>query len=219
MKYLGWAVFYEGNSDAQYLDVLIPRIIREVIAHSDGDEIIEVPDQPAVRFGAHGRDVDLVAKEICSFTDAFEIVFVHADTGGRGLQNTLPSRSTAYCEAVRAECNLANFRCICLTPSRETEAWILADGPAILEAVGITGNPSSYGLPVNAHAAERLVNPKATLNSALDAMRVRERSRNLEVLYPSIANRQSLDQLYGSVTVRGFRDRLRGALRAIQFIE
>ncbi len=219
MKYLGWGVFYEGRSDAPYLDVIIPRIIRDVIATGDGDSIIEVPDQPSVRLGLTSREVTNVAKEACEFFEAFEIVFVHSDTGGRGLQATLACRSTAYCEAMHAECDLEAFRCICLTPRHETEAWILADGSAVLGSVGIEGDPQAYGLPASPQEAERLVDPKRVLNDALDAMNVRPRSRNLDLLFPTIANRQRLSELYRAQSIRNFRDGVRAALIGADFLD
>lgn len=218
MKYLGWGVFYEGPSDALYLDVIIPRIIREVIASGNGDALIEVPDQPSVRLGLTSREVEKVAREACEFFDAFEIVFVHSDTGGRGLQATLDCRSTAFCEAMHTECGMEPFRCICLTPRHETEAWILADGPAVLEAVGVVGNPVAYGLPASPQEAERLVDAKQTLMRALDAMDVRPRSRNLELLFSTIANRQNLEELYRAKSVRDFRESVHGSLVAAGFL-
>ena len=219
MKYLGWGVFYEGETDAAYLDVLIPRIIRDVIANGQGDDIIEVPDQPSVRLGRKSRTVDNVAAEACEFFDAFEIIFVHSDTGGRGLEQTLDCRSSAFCAAMTERCDIDDFRCVCITPRHETEAWVLADGEAVLSAVGVNGSLATYGLPLSPQAAEGLPDPKKTLADALDAMNVRARTRHAELLFPAIANAQRLPQLYRAPTIRTFRDQVRHALVGGNFLD
>jgi hypothetical protein len=119
---------------------------------------------------------------------------------------------------MHAECELDAFRCICLTPKHETEAWILADGQAVLGSVGVEGNPLAYGLPASPQEAERLADPKRALNDALDAMNVRPRSRNLDLLFPTIANRQRLSELYRAQTIRDFRDRVHTSLIAAGFL-
>lgn len=218
MKYLSWAVFYEGNSDAYYFDVLIPRVLREVIANSNGDDIVEVPDLPAIRLGSNGRSVANVADEACASRDAFELIFIHADHGGRGLEQTLPDRSTAYCSAIRERCGIEDYRCICVTPKHETEGWVLADPAAVMGSVGLIGNPQRFGLPASANEAERLNDPKAVLKQALDRMGVRKRSQDVEFLFPAIANRQDLAEIYRVQTLSRFRECIKDALVSIRLI-
>lgn len=80
MRYISWAAFYEGASDSLYLDVLLPRLIREVVA-CEGTHLVEVPDNPAVRLGERGRSVAEVAKEVCGFREALDVIVVHAGHG------------------------------------------------------------------------------------------------------------------------------------------
>ena len=218
MKYLGWSVFYEGKSDAYYLDVLIPKILREIIGNSEGEHIVEVPDQPSIVMGQNGREIDSVATEACKFFESYEILFIHSDQGGRGLQGTLYARSAAYCEAIRAKCDITNARCICITPKHEIEAWVLADHQAVLDAVGIVGNPTDYGLPSTPRQAERLENPKETLMASLNKMRIRKRKQDVEFLFPAIANRQNLQKLYRIDAIGSLRDSLRRSLIELGFI-
>ena len=84
MTYLSWAVLYGGDTDAAYLDLLIPRLMEEIIMvrgvrHSD------IPAAPALRL--RRAAVDKVAQEACQAQNAFCLVFIHADTGGRNLES------------------------------------------------------------------------------------------------------------------------------------
>ena len=65
-----------------------------------------MPERPAARLGSRGRTVEAVAAEACGYLEAFHVVFVHADTGGRGQLATVGHRSRAYCEKMRDLCEL-----------------------------------------------------------------------------------------------------------------
>lgn len=217
MKYLSWAAFYEGETDALYLDVLLPRVLRDLIAN-EGTDLVDVPDGPAVRLGQSDRTVERVAAEACEFRGAFDVVFIHADTGGRGVERNIVSRSQAYCSAMRAMCGWPDLQCVTITPRHETEAWLLADGSAVTSAFGYTGDPGEVGLPANAQAAERLVDPKATLRAAAEQISGRRRSQSVETIFPAIGQRQDLAKMRQSQSFLGFEDRLRSCLRSLRLV-
>lgn len=214
MRYVSWAAVYEGPSDALYLDVLLPRLIREVVAR-EGTSLVDVPDVPAVRLGSSGRSIDAIAEEACRFRDAFDIIFIHADTGGRGLAQGLANRSDAYCTAFTQVCNWPTDRCVTVTPNHETEAWLLADNRAVTAALGFTGDPTDVGLPPDPAAAERLGDPKQVLAAAVEAVAGRRRRQSVSNLFPAIAQRQRLDVLRRAASFAGFEARLRVALAAL----
>ncbi len=81
--YLAYALFCEGPSDYSYFEVFLPRVIESLVLKL-GRVTVDVPERPAVHLGRRGRAVDEVAAEACDRREAFHIVFVHADTGGRG---------------------------------------------------------------------------------------------------------------------------------------
>lgn len=214
MRYVHWAALYEGTSDALYLDVLLPRIIRDIVAQ-DGVDLVEVPDSPAVKLGSRGRSIESVAREACDFKDAYDVIFIHADTGGRHVERGLANRASAYCEAFAALCGWPFDRCITIAPRHETEAWLLADGSAVTSAMGYTGRPEEVGLPSDARAAERLADPKHVLTAAAEAISGRRRRQSVDNLFPAIAQRQRLDLLRGSVSFAAFEEHLKGCLRAM----
>lgn len=217
MRYVSWTAFYEGPSDALYLDVLLPRIIRDLVTR-EGTQLVDVPDAPAVRFGAGGRSVEKVAEEACAFRQVYDVIFIHADMGGRGLAQGIVDRADAYCAALKALCDWPVERCITITPRHETEAWLLADGEAVTGALGYNGAPAEVGLPIDARAAERLNDPKQVLSIAIEQIAGRRRVQRIDRLFPAIAQRQRLEMLRRSASFAAFEERLRACLRAISCI-
>jgi len=212
VTYVSWAAFHEGHTDALYFEVLLPRlmeaiVVAEGICHSD------IPTVPAIALGKGGRALNDVAAEICEVKDAFEVVFIHADTGGRALEEGLNARSSAYCQEVFQLCAWSPARCITVSPKHETEAWILADPVAVMGALGYNGHPAAIGLPVGARAAESLPDPKATLEAAMRQVSGRRRRGvRVEQLFPAIAQRQSIEALRASYSFRKFEESLRVCL-------
>jgi hypothetical protein len=192
MTYLSWAVLYEGETDAAYFDLLIPRLMDEIVM-IHGTRHSTIPATPALRL--RRAAVDKVAKEACDAREAFHLVFIHADAGGRNLEHGLETRSGAYCEAMHELCEWPHARCVTISPRHETEAWILADSQAVTSALGYIGSPDSIGLPVNAAQAERLDDPKAVLERAVGRVRGRRRHFDVKQIFPAIAQRQSFATL------------------------
>lgn len=214
MRYVSWAAFYEGPSDALYLDVLLPRIIRNLVTR-EGTQLVDVPDAPAVKLGARDRSVEKIAEEACAFREAYDIIFIHADMGGQSLAQGIMNRADAYCAAMKALCDWPLERCVTITPRHETEAWLLADGEAVTGALGYNGKPAEVGLPIDARAAERLNDPKQVLSIAIEQVAGRRRVQRVDRLFPAIAQRQQIELLRRSASFINFEERLRNCLRAI----
>jgi Domain of unknown function (DUF4276) len=209
MTYVSWAAFYEGATDEAYFELLVPRVMEDIIMRL-GTRHSTIPPAPAVRLQRGA--IETVAREACSARDSFHLVFIHADTGGRSLEADLAGRSVRYCEAMYALCDWPLVRCITITPRHETEAWILADPTAVTAALGYLGSPSAIGLPGDANEAERLGDPKAVLAAAVGRVRGRRRPFDAKQIFPAIAQRQSLDNLRMAKSFAAFELSLRAGL-------
>ena len=210
--HLAWALFCEGNSDYSYFEVLLPRVMEE-IACRDGVRPVEIPSAPTVRLGRGGRSVEAVALEVCvDARNAFHLLFVSADTGGRGQESAIDNRARQYCLAIHERCEWPPARCVLLTPRHETEAWALADPSAVKRALGFTGPATALGLPSDAAEAERLPDPKSVLTRAAEQARGRRSARPAAGLFVSIAQSQSIPALRASHSFREFEGRLRAGL-------
>lgn len=214
MTYVCWAALYEGNSDRAYFNVLIPRVIENLL-FTEGVRNSLVTMSPTVELGRKGRSVEAVAAEACEAKDAFHLVVIHADTGGRAQNENLAARSVQYCEAMSARCNWPEQRCVVMTPSHEMEAWALADPLAITSAFGYRGKSKDVGLPDNPKEAERLVDPKAILSAAVQKIRGRRSPDRMELLLPAIAQRQAIDSLRQSRSFLEFERKLRVGLSSL----
>lgn len=209
--YLSWVGFYEGPSDAAYYDILLPRAMEEITL-AESERAVRVPQAPALRLEA-GRGREGFAKAICANSGSFELIFIHADTGGRAQEASIDDRGSAYCRAIRERCEWPAERCIVLQPRRETESWVLADPEAVMTALGLRGGSSRHGLPVDAAAAETLPDPKAALNGVVRSVVGRRRpKRGSTALFTRIAQLQRLDALRSSRSFQTFEADLRRAL-------
>ena len=215
--YLAYALFCEGASDYSYFEVLVPRVIESTVLKA-GRTPVDVPERPSLRLGRKGRSVEAVAREACDGREAFHVVFVHADTGGRGQRATLPERSNVYCRRMHEECELPRERCVLLRPASMMESWALADPKAVLDALGYRGAPAELGLPAGAEQAEAHLDPKGCLHSALRAVRGPRGSRG-DSLLPAIAQRQSMDALRRSASFQELERSLHTALGDLGILE
>lgn len=123
MRWLAYALFCEGSTDRSYYESLLPRVMEYLLTRHKTHDDVDVPPEPSVRLGAQGREVDAVAREACDAQGAFDMLFVHADTGGRSQHARIGSRSSAYCMRMRELCDMPVERCILVQPRHETEAW------------------------------------------------------------------------------------------------
>jgi hypothetical protein len=215
MTYVSWAVLYEGSTDQAYFDLLLPRLMEDVVL-ARSVRPVTIPEIPATRL--RRGPVEEVASEACAAAASFHLVFIHADAGGRNLRTGLDQRSGAYCDAMNRLCNWPLQRCIRLSPSHETEAWILADPAAVADALGYRGLTSTIGLPSGAVEAERLSDPKEVLRQAIAQVRGRRRPLDIPQIFPSIAQRQDLDMLRKARSFSAFEADIVAALQDLGHI-
>lgn len=210
--YLSWAAFYEGRTDASYFNVLIPRMLEEVL-RVDGRRPYDVGLAPAVQFGIAERDFDKISNEICDRQQEFHIIFVHADGGSGAQLKEIASRREALIVMATEKCGFQHELFVPLTPVRELEAWALLDVSALKTALGISALPSSVPYPSSAKAAEALTDPKATLQAIINS--VGRRRSNPHSVLVRIAQEQDLNRLRTAASFREFEKCLRQSLHHV----
>lgn len=213
--YLSWSAYYEGASDAQYFNVIIPRLLDEIIRNS-GKRPCDVGEYPALELGIGNRSFDDVAAQICERKNEFHIIFVHADLGGRGQAANIAHRREQLIQKASEICGFDPRTAVMLSPEKEVEAWALADLPAVRRALGVnTISPDL--LPNTPTAAERLTDPKASLDAIVRSVTSRRSSaRNILV---RIAQEQRIDELRRASSFQAFETSLRNALGLAGFLQ
>jgi hypothetical protein len=216
VTYVSWGALYEGSSDAEYYNVLIPRLMEEIVVAGQTRNIT-IPASPSylLKRGAMAT----VAEEICLNRDSFHLVFVHADTGGRNLEPQQKQYACETCDQAFELCDWPRDRCIVVAPRKEMEAWALCDPAAVCESLGYAGAGSEIGLPATPQAAERLPDPKATLTHAIREVRGRRRVHSASEILPFIAQEQRLTKLRQMPSFRRFENDCAVALRSLGCIQ
>lgn len=215
--FVTWASVYEGSTDASYFDVLLPRVLNDILLQN-GARPVDVADFPAVRLGARGREIAKIASEICENQEAFALLFIHADTGGREQEKTALERAQAYVNAANELCGfLVQENTQPILPKKEMEAWALTDGDAICDALGFTGDRSILNLPAQPAQAENVPDPKAAMLHILRSVKRRVRPSDPARLLASIAQAQSLERLRLCPSFADFENGLKGRMEAKGF--
>ncbi len=213
--YLSWSAFYEGATDAQYFNVLIPRVLDKIIREC-GKRPCDVGEFPAVEFGIGDRSFEQVARQICTRRSEFHIIFVHADLGGRGQAASVVHRREQLVQKAQEICGFDPRAAVMLSPKKELEAWALCDLAAVKIALGVKVVPDDL-MPATPGAAEKLLDPKANLDGIVKNV-ARRRSSSRQILV-RIAQEQNIDELRRADSFKEFERCLRQALERYGFIE
>lgn len=213
--YLSWSAFYEGTTDAQYFNALIPRVLNDIIREC-GKRPCDVGEFPAVEFGIGNRSFNEVAEQICARKREFHIIFVHADLGGREQAATIAQRREQLIQKAQEIFGFDPGLAVMLSPEKELEAWALCDLAAIKASLGVNAIPADL-MPATPAAAERLLNPKANLDGIVKSV-VRRKSAARQILV-RIAQEQRIDELRRASSFNAFETSLRQVLGQCGFIE
>jgi hypothetical protein len=216
MTYLSWSLYVEGTTDSQYLGVLIPRLISYILADSDGQEAV-IPEGPVLLFGIQRSTLRKVSSEACQGKEAFHLLFVHGDAGGRALALQLHHRTCALCDLTFEICEFPKERCVVAAPNREIEAWTLADPNAIRLSFGLRQGTALQEVPPNARHVEDIPDPKAIVERLMIHLAAGRRKPGRKWPYESIAQGQNLSRLLEVPSFRTFAEDLKVALRTLGY--
>ena len=210
MTWLSWAAGYEGTSDRRYFELLIPRLIEDLVCSRGTVHRVDIPTQAAVLLKRGAAEV--MARQGCAERQAIALVFIHVDAGGRGQGPGNVLRAAACCEAMGRLCAWPPARCIPVVPAREMESWVIADPRAVAGVLGFRGELGRLGLPTSPEEAERVADPKASLREAVRIARGDGRRVDIGELLGGIAQRQDLGRLRQAASFARFERDLLAAL-------
>ncbi|WP_372425178.1 hypothetical protein [Salinarimonas chemoclinalis] len=210
-RYVVLGLFAEGPSDFGFLLGLLAREAFAVIAR-EGTQAVII-GEPVVSLD--GRSVEDRTRVACALADNVDVFIVHGDSSrtARAAVERLVVADLRH--RAQATCGLAGARFVGLLPSREMEAWALADPDALAQACGYVAWPASIELFREPTEAERLADPKQALDTAIGTLvgtRRRGRSISAAAYLDRIGETASLERLRRLDSYARFASDLRAAL-------
>ncbi|GGL87468.1 MULTISPECIES: DUF4276 family protein [Micromonospora] len=185
MRYLTSALVSEGRTDDQFLPRLLGRALTQ-LCYTAFEDAVEVADVQVLRDRKGPSSVQDVVNLVDENRAAFSLIFFHRDQGAdadRVRREWVTPLRTLWGDRVE--------QMVAVVPVRETEAWLLADGDALRDALGVRGwTDETMGLPANPAHVERLGDPKRVLNDLMQRV-----SRSREDHYVQLGELVALDRL------------------------
>lgn len=197
---------------------------RQLIRHQRLD--VDVLDLIVVRHGIKQDNPTQPERILAAarVTAGYHALIAHLDadapTAQRAYQERFAPGLARVLQAQEPVCNTL----VPLIPIHSVEAWMLADGNALRQVIGVTADLAALSLPANARAIEADSNPKATLAQAVRralAMRTRRRRRHFDIgsIYEPLAQLIQLDLLEELSAYRRFQHDLRQMLIGAKLLE
>lgn len=194
MRYLGLALFAEGRTDHAFLSPLLRRVTEEVCRRRV-EEDVEVSEVTSVHSQVRASAKPRLERILEAAREAFpdwQVLFVHTDANGDESRSR-DERVSPAVAAIREEF-ASDGRGVGVVPVRETEAWALADGAALREALGVRLSDEQLGAPAEPRAVEDLSDPKRDYERACLGHR-RSRGPAPSVYLPRLGETISLEAL------------------------
>ncbi len=219
MRYLSVALYAEGPSDVEFLRPVLHRLCMECAAQSPENvelsDILALDDLPEHR--GFARDERIVQAALAA-AGAWVVLFIHADAD-RDERAAREERIEPARRRLQAAFD-ARHQSVGVVPVRMTEAWALADPDALRAAFGSTASDDWLGLAdAVAHGADRLADPKRTLDAAFRVARPRRRLLSVVPYLGRIGESASLACLRRLPAFRQLDADLRDALRTLAILK
>lgn len=197
MHYLGLAMFAEGPTDHRFLRPLLYRLCDELCLGSrtpvEVSEVLELHTPASLKDRPRAERIAVAAE---SASDAWRVLFVHADADGNDAA-ARAERVEPALKAVRERLGSGRHG-VAVVPVRSTDAWALADADALRRVFGTTLTPLELGVPPLPRDVERLADPKSTFLHSFEATRPpRSRARSGVAPY--------LDRLGDEICIQALR--------------
>lgn len=223
MAQLAMALIVEGETDARFLDVIAQRTALQILSRQSPGVVDVLPVQ-RLRPSGNGQAQRILTA--AHEAHGYHLLLIHADADapspnaawadrvqpGLALVRDSAARGEAVCE-----------HCMAVIPVQMTEAWLLADGDALLQLIGTRESAGNLGLRHSGRRVETIADPKIYLSQILEAARKgmrpsRRRAVQSGAMYEPLARRMSLERLALLPSYATFHSELTRTLTALGFI-
>jgi hypothetical protein len=202
--------FYgEGNSDKYFFPTLCLRVLANM-GPNEAFLPVEPLEKPSIPEPTHKNFLLAIAKEYVNF----DLLFIHVDADAPDIELAYQNKILPVLQSAQASPKIYNTNWVAIIPVRNLEAWILADFEAFKASTGTKLPATELGFPPRPIDAEKLADPKATLNQALK-LAYKKRTSNYEDELGSIAKRINLNMLRKLPAYQGFEQQLHTVLERV----
>lgn len=207
MRYLASGLIAEGPSDDRFLPFLLDRTI-EQICRTEFHDDVDFDKVNVIRGGSRPSTVQEIVSLVEQHPAQFDLVFVHRDQDGDDDRV-----HRVWIDPLRVEWGSERAECLIpVVPVRKTEAWILADGDALRDVLGIRSKNADLGVPPQPKRVEQIRDPKEPIN------RLNKRlGRPIESYYEELADAISLDVLGTVPSYQTLRTQMISALEDLGY--
>jgi hypothetical protein len=157
-------LYAEGETDREYFQPLLVRALTDIVLTRGTDSVevqesfIRLPDNKKI----YNNREDRIFHGVAAAIDAVSFLFIHADGNGDPLA---ASQNRIIPAQNRIRASYPNLGTVGVVPERETEAWALADGEVVAQALGVNR------LNEKLRGVEKMIDPKAKLRALADQYR------------------------------------------------
>ena len=217
MRYLGLALFAEGQTDHRFLPPILSRLTEDICLRDGLDvEMSEVRGIHSLVRSSEATREERIFNAALDSQGAWHILFIHTDGDG----NPPASRAERIEPALRRVLTeIEGTRTVvAVVPVRTTEAWALCDPNALRRAIGIRLSAEDLAFT---GSVESIADPKATLRDIGERVAGRRGARRTlgsEHFLRRLGEYIALDQLRGVPAFQQLESDLREALTRLHII-
>jgi hypothetical protein len=162
-----------------------------------------------------------IAEGAVGIQGSFHLLFIHADGNGdrdRAIAERVVPGANQVLEALGA----GGRAVVPVVPSRETEAWAIADGDALRRVLSTQHDDATLGVPGHPREVETVSDPKEVFRAAVQLARGGRRGirpRPAGVFLERLSEEIDLQVLREVPAFRSFENELRDSLRGLGYVD
>lgn len=209
----------EGTTDKRFLGNIIKRTFEKLAFQCQGQ--IEVYDPQF--FEVLKIPFAEQSLEAAKSSRWLNVLCIHADSDGPSDDDAFRFKITPAIQKI-IECEIEVCRnIVAIVPVHMTESWMLADVDLLLEEIGTDKSVEELELPNRVRNIERITNPKATIEKAIniafaDQPSRRRRGLTISELYAPLSQMISLDKLEMLSSYQKFHKCAENALKELNYL-
>ena len=203
----------EGSTDERFLGPIIRRTLEELVLDATGQIEVLAP----VWLQVAKEEADIIATAHRAQSEGYQILCLHTDADRRGIDGAYTQSLLPALTILRADPTIT-LQIVPLVPERTTEAWVLADLPALRSQLLSDLSPNDLNLT---GSPEGFANPKEKLRAAVRTVNEGKGAHlqtRVEDLYAALGEGVDLLSLGRLPSYQRFRQGLREALVAIGYV-